>query len=269
MDGKRKTPVTAVAEGEGRSILPARDQDEKSRLELSSVVGFENRSPKERFSCASLNHGRPEAECYCVALRNRWIRLWHRERDTMDSRYMVSVPEYPELPDLVVSASPDWTERLANEIIPYLVRKWLGHYDLAATGGETVKVSPGKFSYLFDIGPDRLIAAWGISEGRYLGERDKARMQGHPIPNRPRYHAGHAIPHGLGGGTDINLAIQLGPMNVGPFRELERLAANTAESLYFTYWMYGLEPEAQLARRIQQGLLIGGHRPDIRVFNNQ
>ena len=52
------------------------------------------------------------------------------------------------------------------------------------------------------------------------------------------YHRGHAIPHTLGGPTDINLVPQLGRINVGQFRTLEKRAVATPGSLYFTYWSY-------------------------------
>lgn len=188
----------------------------------------------------------------------------------MNSNYFVTAPNYPELLSLVRTGSPSasWELLLTNRLIPYLVQTWLGHYDLAGTGGEVVEVRLAQFSYLFDIGPDRLIAAWGISQGRFGGDRDKRRIQGYPVSNRPLYHAGHAIPHRLGGGMDINLSAQLGSMNTGPFRKLENEAVNTPGSLYFSYWMYGAGPKMQLASRIQQGLLVRGGAPEIKVFNN-
>jgi hypothetical protein len=157
----------------------------------------------------------------------------------------------------------------ADQIIPYLLETWLNHYDLAGSGGEVAHVHVNELSYFFDIGPDRLIAAWGISEGRFAGDRDKSRMQGYPVTNRPVYHAGHAIPHRFGGGTDINLTAQLGKVNIGPFREIETRAVRTPGSLYFTYWMYGRDSTAQLAQRVQQGLLIPGSHPEIRIFKNR
>ncbi len=186
----------------------------------------------------------------------------------MNSTYAVSTPAYPELTRMLGTGPSDWRSRLTERIIPYLAQAWLRHYDLAASRGEVVEVHVDKHWYLFDIGPDRLIAAWGISEGRFSGDRDKRRMQQFPLPARPLYHAGHAIPHRLGGGTDINLTAQLGSLNTGPFRELENRAVKTDGSLYFTYWMYGLDNQAQRASRIQQGLLVCGHPPEIRIFNN-
>ena len=186
----------------------------------------------------------------------------------MNSSYAVSTPAYPLLPNMLGSKSPVAAFPFADQVVPYLIETWLNHYDQACSDGDIVHVSLNRLSYLFDIGPDRLIAAWGISEGRFPGNRDKSRMQGYPVTNRPVYHAGHAIPHRLGGGTDINLTAQLGKVNIGPFRDLENRAVRTPGSLYFTYWMYSMEPAVQLAQRVQQGLLIPGSPPEFKEFRN-
>ena len=81
------------------------------------------------------------------------------------------------------------------------------------------------------------------------------------------YHRGHAIPHSLGGGTDINLLAQKGSINVGPFRVLENKAVNTPGSLYFTYWEYK-GTNAQTPSGVQQGLLCPGQRADIKWHAN-
>jgi hypothetical protein len=78
------------------------------------------------------------------------------------------------------------------------------------------------FAYLFDIGKEPLIAAWGISRGRFGGDRDAPRMKQFPLSAGAKYHRGHAIPHRLGGPLDINLVPQLGAINIGPFRALEK-----------------------------------------------
>jgi len=186
----------------------------------------------------------------------------------MNSRYAVSTPTYLELPGMIGTGVNGWRSSLTDRIIPYLLQKWLGHYDLAASGGKVVQVHLDNCSYLFDTGPDRLIAAWGIGEGRFSGERDEDRIRKYPIWARPLYHAGHAIPHRFGGGLDINLTAQLGSINGGPFRVLENRAVKTVSSLYFTYWMYALRPNAQKASRVQQGLLMCGRQPEVRAFNN-
>jgi hypothetical protein len=190
----------------------------------------------------------------------------------VNKSYVSTVPTYPELASLLRTTSPatQWESHLEKKVIPYLAGVWLGHYRMALSGGEIVEVPLGQYSYLFDIGPDRLIAAWGISTGRFAGDRPNSRIAGHPVANRSVYDAGHAISHRLGGGTDINLAAQLASVNRRPFQELERAAVKNPGSLYFTYWMYHriAEKKVQLASRIQQGLISPNAPPQIRDFKN-
>lgn len=190
----------------------------------------------------------------------------------MNKSYVSTVPTYPELAGLLRAAPPGtpWESHLEQTVIPYLVDAWLRHYRLALSDGEVVEVPLGQFSYLFDIGPDRLIAAWGISQGRFAGDRPESRIKGYPVARRNLYDAGHAISHRLGGGTDINLTAQLASVNRRPFQELERMAVKNPGSLYFTYWMYYrvAEKKIQLASRIQQGLISPNSPPSIRDFKN-
>jgi hypothetical protein len=150
-----------------------------------------------------------------------------------------------------------------SDAIAYLVDVWLADYG----PGDVVETSSQRFSYLFDLDEERLIAAWGVSEGRHGGPRDKARMAGHPLSAGSLYHRGHAIPHTLGGPTDINLVPQLGQVNVGPFRLLEKLAVATPGSLYFTYWTYR-QGGCQVPSGVDQGLLIPGQAPQITPHGN-
>jgi hypothetical protein len=92
-------------------------------------------------------------------------------------------------------------------------------------------------------------------------------MAGHPLSAGPHYHRGHAIPHTLGGPTDINLVPQSGSVNVGAFRVLERRAVKTPGSLYFTYWTYRSR-DAQTPVSVDQGLLVPGEPPEIRHHSN-
>ncbi|MBV9929767.1 MAG: hypothetical protein JO013_02340 [Alphaproteobacteria bacterium] len=156
-------------------------------------------------------------------------------------------------------------------VVSCLAGIWLDDY--GRRGADAVEVSSAHFSYLFDLEAERLISAWGISRGRQGGERDKARMKGHPLGAGPLYHRGHAIPHTLGGAMDINLVPQRGSVNTGPFRHLEKEAVATPGALYFTYWQYA--PERVTARRasqvpafVDQGLLIPGETPKIRRHAN-
>jgi hypothetical protein len=155
----------------------------------------------------------------------------------------------------------------AAEVIPYLVDVWLDDYARTTPVSDIVETTTEGFSYLFDIRPGRLIAAWGVSGGRHGAARDKGRMAGHPLGAGPRYHRGHAIPHRLGGGTDINLVPQLGSVNVGAFRALERDAVKTPGSLYFTYWIYD-NRQSQRPTGVDQGLLYPGRAPKIEHHAN-
>jgi hypothetical protein len=149
-----------------------------------------------------------------------------------------------------------------------LVGMWLDDYNSRTPSLDVVVTLYGDFAYLFDVKHARLIAAWGVSHGRHGGARDKARMAGHPKGAGERYHRGHAIPHTLGGLTDINLVPQLGAINVGPFRELERLAVATPGALYFTYWRYGRSTTRQTPVGVDQGLLRPGLPAQIRTHAN-
>lgn len=175
---------------------------------------------------------------------------------------------YPKLTEMMAN-TPAAGSRFVfeNQIIPYLVDVWLDDYARAVTQADVVETVVSGFSYLFDVAAGRLIAAWGISEGRHAGARDAARMAGHPLSAGLHFHRGHAIPHSLGGPTDINLVPQRASVNVGPFRVLERRAVANPGSLYFTYWRYGPATD-QRPVAVDQGLLVPGHPPEIRVHAN-
>jgi hypothetical protein len=162
------------------------------------------------------------------------------------------------------AGSTDWRETIA-----LLTDIWVDDYCRIAPRADLVETETGDFSYLFDLAAERLVAAWGQSRGRSDELRDKGRMAGHPLSAGDLYHRGHAIPHTLGGGTDINLVAQLGRINIGPFRPLEKQAVATPGSLYFTYWTYlGSGPHGQTPTGVDQGLLIAGEPPDIRHHGN-
>jgi hypothetical protein len=92
-------------------------------------------------------------------------------------------------------------------------------------------------------------------------------MAGHPLSAGRHYHRGHAIPHTLGGPTDINLVPQVGKVNIGPFRPLERKAVATPGSLYFTYWKYRGN-SSQTPTGVDQGLFIAGGAADVKRHGN-
>lgn len=175
---------------------------------------------------------------------------------------------YPRLNHLLVGiAAGASDEVIEREVIPYLLDVWIEDYCRTANRSDLVETRVEGFSYLFDLVPARLVAAWGISRGGHGAARDKARMAGHPLSAGPRYHRGHAIPHTLGGTTDLNLVPQLAAVNVGVFRELERLAVATPGALYFTYWSYGRNA-GQKPSAVQQGLVIPGRPPRFKDHSN-
>jgi hypothetical protein len=159
------------------------------------------------------------------------------------------------------SGSTDW-----HGIIAKLANRWVDDYARSSGNADIVETEAAGFCYLFDIFAKRLIAAWGLSQGRHSGDRDNSRMSGHPLSAGPLFHRGHAIPHRLGGGADINLVPQLGSVNVGDFRKLENLAVKNAGALYFTYWQYLGRRQTPFA--VDQGLLIAGQSPNIRHHGN-
>jgi hypothetical protein len=71
----------------------------------------------------------------------------------------------------------------------------------------------------------------------------------------------------LGGPTDINLVPQLGSLNVGAFRKLEKRAGRLRGSLYFSYWVYDTQ-RGQTPRFVEQGLLVPNDAVEIRRFAN-
>jgi hypothetical protein len=168
---------------------------------------------------------------------------------------------------LPFSTAADFALVMKTKTIPFLVDVWMAA-SRPSRSGDVVETIDQGFSYLFDLQHERLIAAWGMSNGRHAGARDKSRMQGHPLSAGALYHRGHAIPHTLGGGTDINLVPQLGRINVGAFRALERKAVATPGALYFTFWLYPkIVPKArwqvQTPTGVDQGLFAPGQPPEI------
>ena len=161
---------------------------------------------------------------------------------------------------------------VTSRLAPCLVETWLNDYGRVTGEYDVVETKDQGFFYLFDISAERLIAAWGLSKGKDVSPRAiiAARMRGHPLTTTvggKRYHRGHAVPHIMGGRTDINLVPQLGLINSGAFQELERLAVATPGSLYFTYWSYP-DSRGQRPSGVEQGCLIAGSSPRIVNFRN-
>lgn len=151
-------------------------------------------------------------------------------------------------------------------VVPWLIDRWLDEYCQSHGDSDMVETRVGAFSYLFDVERGRLVAAWGVSNGAVHTPRDRSRMQGHPLSDGPNYHRGHAIPHSLGGPTDINLVPQLGALNIGSFRRIEKAAVASPGGLYFTYWIYNTT--TQRPSFVEQGLLLPNGSVDIERFAN-
>jgi hypothetical protein len=174
---------------------------------------------------------------------------------------------YTPVVSAIQSVSDGQVQGAWDGVVERLVPLWLDDYGRLYSTTDIVQTTAANFAYLFDIDAQRLIAAWGVSTGRYAGQRDASRMARHPLSAGQRYHRGHAIPHTLGGPTDINLVPQLGKVNVGPFRPLEKMAVATPGAFYFTYWQYR-DKSAQTPCGVDQGLLIPGGTPNIRHHGN-
>jgi hypothetical protein len=181
------------------------------------------------------------------------------------SRYMISY--LAKLNGLMPRATETSEAAFRSRVIPFLVDQWLTGYGHDTRDMDVIETTVSRFSYLFDITAERLIAAWGISAGRDAHERDGARMARFPLSGGPHYHRGHAIPHRLGGPTDINLVPQRGSINVGAFRNLENRAVKTPGALYFTHWLYDRD-NGQRPAGVHQGLLVPGRAAEVTHHDN-
>lgn len=180
----------------------------------------------------------------------------------------VAMAHYPELKQYLDGVKNGLGDGQWTNVVGYLTNVWIDDYASRSKSPDVVETTTSGFSYLFDIPSGRLLAAYGVSHGRHGGKRDASRMAGHPLSDGPLYHRGHAIPHTLGGPTDINLVPQLGAINIGPFRRLEKLAVATPGAFYFTYWVYP-RGGSQRPTSVDQGLLIPGQSPQITPHVNE
>jgi len=139
-----------------------------------------------------------------------------------------------------------------------LVPLWCDDYGATNAAAELVEVSvaePGgpPFAYLFDLTLQRNVVAWGVP-GYVTHKRDASRMAGHPLGGDSKYHRGHLMSHGTGGGTDINLVPQLGSLNIGAFRRMEKFVRQLAQQhrtcFYFVRTLY--DGSTQMPSQIEQ-----------------
>ena len=141
-----------------------------------------------------------------------------------------------------------------------LVSLWCHAYTAASPNAELISVdlneSGSTLTYLFDIHLQRTVVAYGVPVFA-TNPRDSGRMAGHPNSAGPHYHRGHLIAHAIGGGTDINLVPQLGKLNIGQFRILERqvrdLARQRVGCLYFVRPVYS--GQSQTPTQFEQGVI--------------
>jgi hypothetical protein len=150
---------------------------------------------------------------------------------------------------------------IVTEIQEDLIPLWCDEYYLANPAADMVQVdldeSASSFSYLFDIQLERVLAAFGVPIYS-KHKRDASRMAGHPLANAGKFHRGHLMAHSIGGGTDINLVPQLGKLNIGAFRVLERMVRDLAKqnlrSFYFVRPLYG--DRSQMPGRFEQCVIL-------------
>jgi hypothetical protein len=151
---------------------------------------------------------------------------------------------------------------LQHELPGRLCELWCADYRRAFRDAEIVSVALDPFVYLFDLAGERALGAYGIMGGKVSAPRDRARMAGHPKAEGRDYHRGHLMPHSGGGGTDINLFSQLGSLNVGTFRELEKRAVANPGTFYFVRLLYDLTG-SQRPASVEQGSVIAENTPKI------
>jgi|SRR5580658_4173767 hypothetical protein len=150
---------------------------------------------------------------------------------------------------------------LVQDIPGKLVPLWCDEYYANNPDAELVSVdlkdAGASFTYLFDLNLQRAVVAFGVPAfARH--RRDASRMAGHPLSAGSRFHRGHLMAHSIGSGTDINLVPQLGKLNIGEFRKLERrvrdLAKQNQECLYFV--RVGYSGDSQTPAMFEQCIIL-------------
>jgi hypothetical protein len=134
---------------------------------------------------------------------------------------------------------------IVGEIAEILEPMWCDEYYDSDPQAELFSVNLSDcgtaFNYIFDLRLQRVVVSYGIPVFA-THKRDAARMAGHPLEAGKGLHRGHLMAHSIGGGTDINLVPQLGKLNIGDFRRLERLVRDKAlenhRCLYFVRCLY-------------------------------
>ena len=172
---------------------------------------------------------------------------------------MASTIQYDQVKrDLAALSTGDLQSGPGAQIVARLVDAFGEVYARFRPRAQVVEVTLDGFGYLFDIAASSNVAAYGFMRGKHTGKRDASRMSGYPKAEGADFHRGHMIPHTGHGGTDINLFIQRGDVNVGPFRRLEKLAVATRGSFYFVYLLYAPVSASERPAAVEQGLILPG-----------
>ncbi|MGB6691929.1 MAG: DNA/RNA non-specific endonuclease [Terracidiphilus sp.] len=164
-----------------------------------------------------------------------------------------------------------------GNVIPNIVHQleplWCDDYYAAHPDAEIVSVdlkdTLSSFTYLFDIRLQRAVVAFGVPAFA-THRRDPSRMAGHPLSAGSQFHRGHLMAHSIGGGTDINLVPQLGKLNVGEFRKLERQVRDLAkQNLQCLYWVRCIyNNDSQTPSNLEQCMIAPSGLLAFREFKN-
>ena len=157
---------------------------------------------------------------------------------------------------------------------------WYDDYKRNYTGADLVTVNleseGSSFTYLFDLTRQRNVGVAGIPTF-VKHKRDANRMAGAPIGAGAGYHRGHLMAHSIGGNADINLIPQLGSLNIGEFRVIERLVRKLAleniDCVYFVRTIYPADGAnhsqlTQIPEKIEQGVVLKSGNVQYAIHNN-
>jgi hypothetical protein len=187
--------------------------------------------------------------------------------------------------------------RLDAFLIEKLPDMWCDAYQQMPNGKvEIVHVFDHGYNFLFDIGAERVVAAFGRTT-RNRGVRDSARMRNFLGKAKPRsaadlnaiaqltwrerffrmyghkFDRGHFMAHLQGGGLDINLFPQRADINQGQgalggaYRELERTCAATPGLFVFSRPIY--DDESWVPWSLDYGIVFGPGQLRVRTFPNR
>lgn len=188
----------------------------------------------------------------------------------------------------------------------HLPTPWCDHYlRMPGATGEIVEFEDHGTRFLFDLGAERVVAAFGVSDPTSAA-RDTSRMSGFLKKSAPpshaadratssgaderrlramsfrdryvalhghRYDRGHFISHKQGGGLDVNLFPQRADINQGTsepgraYRAMERRCASRAGIFCFSRPLYA--DDTWVPIELEYGVVEDLSVPDVRVFPNR